>query len=405
MTGRSNAGSPLTDRARFLQDPYPFYQALRDSRQPYWLGHTQITSSPGVWLFSRYEDALAIFKETARTSKNIRTIRPPGYMSPFDLNLLFQDGAEHVRLRRLVADFFSVRAMKRLEPYILETADALISGLMERPSFDLIDDFAEPLPLLVIARLIGIPKEDLQQIRRWSRDLGDGFDSLSATPDILQRQRVALADFIDYVRGLITSRPQSACEDDLLAFLAPLHARGEIGHDDLVGMVGFLLFAGHETTINLIGNGLWLLLTHPGSWAALKEQPELMPGAVEEILRFESPEQRTSFRIALEPIELGGHHLEPGDQFGAIIGAANRDPAQFPDPDVFDIRRTPNRHLAFGLGVHMCLGKLMARTEATVALGRLVARCPGIELADAVPRWRPNSFFRGLADLPARISG
>lgn len=405
MSACSNTAPNPIDRAKFFQDPYPFYRELRELRQPYWLGHAQVTSSPGVYLFSRYEDALAIFKETAKTSKNIRTIRPQGYTSAFDLNLLFQDGAAHVRLRRLVADCFNVRSIKRLEPYILETSDRLISQLMERSSFDLIHDFAEPLPMLVIARVMGIPTEDLPQIRHWSRDLGDGFDSLSATPDILQRQHAALWDFIAYVRGLIRSRPKSACEDDLLTRLAQAQACGEIAYEDLVGMFGFLLFAGHETAINLIGNGLWLLLTHPESWSTLRRQPELMPSAVEEILRFESPEQRTSFRIALEPIELTGHRLEPGDQFGAIIGAANRDPTEFADPETFDIQRTPNRHLAFGLGVHMCLGKLMARTEAALALSRLVARCPEIRLTDTVPRWRTNSFFRGLADLPAQIPG
>ena len=258
---------------------------------------------------------------------------------------------------------------------------------------------------MVIAKIIVIPNEDLEQIRSWSRDLGDGFDSLSSTPESLARQRVALKDFISYVQELIQNRRKGPDQDDLLAHLLQSQAHNEIEHDDLVGMVGFLLFSGHETTINLIGNGLWLLLKYPASWSTLRDQPELMPSAVEEILRFESPVQRTTFRIAVEPIELAGHRLEPGDQFGAIIGAANRDPSAFVDPDTFDIRRTPNRHLAFGLGVHMCLGKVLARTEATVALRRLAERCPAIELMDAIPRWRPNSFFRGLSGLPARING
>ena len=393
------------DFETFSQDPYPLYTQIRESGQPYYLTHSSSTTSPGVWLFSRYEDAFLIFKEASKASKNIQRIREKGFSSAFDHNLLFTDGEKHLHLRRLVANYFNVDAIQRLEPFISETTERLIADFQGRSTVDLIRDFAEPLPLLVIAHLMGIPKTDIQQIRLWSRDLGDGFDSFSLTPERIKQQHIALTEFISYIRDLLNERHQRPASDDLIASLSMACTRGELDPDACIGMIGFLLFAGHETTINLIGNGLWLLLSHPSSWDALKRHPEGIPSAIEEILRFESPEQRTSFRIALEPIDVGGYRLEPGDQFGAIIGAANRDPSIFDHPEIFDIRRQPNRHLAFGLGVHLCLGKLMARTEASIALDRLLNMGRNIELKDATAHWRHNSFFRGLAKLPVLLHG
>jgi pimeloyl-[acyl-carrier protein] synthase len=391
------------DKGQFLLNPYPFYEELRRSNRPYWLKHTQSTSSDGVFLFSSYANALSIFKESNKSSKNIRSIRPEGYQSPFDLNLLFQDGRNHLQLRRLIADFFSIQTINTLEIFIEETADTLIQEMKEKESIDLITDFSEPLPLLIIAKMIGIPNDDLKMIRQWSRDLGDGFDSFSAQPDTLIKQKLALNEFIEYIDVITSESYTSYPNHSLLFALGQYKAEGKISHEYLVGMIGFLLFAGHETTINLIGNGLWLLLNNQESWSLLKKNPELMPDAIEEILRFESPEQRTSFRIAIEPIEINGFTLNIGDQFGAIIGSANRDPLEFIDPDKFNIMRKPNRHLAFGLGIHMCLGKSMARREAVIAIQRLIALCPKILLTNEFPSWRPNSFFRGLAELPAKI--
>lgn len=386
----------------FFQDPYPYYARIRAAGKPFWLPHAQKTTSNGLWLFSRYADALTIFKEVTAVSKNIRSVRTPGASTPFDLIMLHRDAPDHLRLRRLVADYFSAQYLDQLETHIALVADALIRELQGKTRVDLLADFAEQLPLRVIAHLMGVPVSDLPQIRAWSLVLADGFDSVLASDEVLLNHKSALLAFLSYVEQLIAVK-RRAPADDLLGFLANAEAEGKIQRDELIGMVGFLVFAGHETIINLIGNGLWLLLSHPEQWALLQEQPELMSGAVEEILRFESPEQRTTFRIAVEPMELAGMRLEPGQQLGIIIGAANRDETEFPDPDRFDIRRTPNSHLAFGVGLHNCLGKTLARLEARIALGRMLALCPALHLLNEQPQWRRNSFMRGLEALPATL--
>ncbi len=385
----------------FFQNPYPYYAHMRAAGKPFWL--PQKTTGDGVWLFSRYADALTIFWEVTAVSKNIRSIRAPGASTPFDLAMLHRDAPDHLRLRRLVASYFSMQYLGQLEPHITLVTDALIRDLQGKTEVDLMADFAEQLPMRVIAHMLGVPVNDLPQIRAWSLVLADGFDSLLASDEVLLNQKSAMLALLSYVEQLIVGKRQEPA-DDLISFLLHAEAEGKIRRDELIGMAGLLIIAGHETTVNLIGNGLWLLLSHPEQWALLQERPELMPNAVEEILRFESPVQRTSFRIAVEPMELAGMRLEPGQQLGIIIGAANRDEAEFPDPDRFDIQRTPNRHLAFGMGLHNCIGKGLARVEARVALGRMLALCPAPHLLNEQPQWRKNSFFRGLEALPARIA-
>jgi len=381
----------------FFRNPYPYYARMRKLGRPVWLPHQQDSLSEGVLLFSRYDDATEIFRQTSAISKNIRSVRPPGAGSAFDLHMLHRDGEDHLRLRRLVGDYFSPQAIQRLQPAMEEMADALLAALAHKAEFDFIAEFAERMPLLMTARLIGVPPEDMAHVRAWSLALGEGFDSLLATPEVLAKQKQALSEFMAYIGRL--TRSGSRADESLLGFLIEASKREQLAPDELAAMVGFLLFAGHETTISLIGNGLWLLLSHPEQWHMLREAPALMAGAVEEILRFESPEQRTSFRLTKAPLEINGITVEAGKQIGVIIGSVNRDESIFRNPDVFDIRRTPNRHLAFGLGLHNCLGKTLARVEANVALTRVLDHFPGLRLRQGEPRWRRNSFFRGLEEL------
>ncbi len=386
----------------FFQNPYPFYEKIRAARAPFWLAHNQQTSSTGVWLFGGYKEAVAIFKETTVISKNLRVVRPAGTSTPFDLAMLHQDAPDHLRLRRLVAGYFSAGFLARFEPRVDAITNELLAPLSKQPEFDMVGDFAEQLPLRVIGELIGLPPADLAQVRAWSVVLGDGFDSVTATDEVLFRQRDALAAYLAYIETLL-DRPKGMPEGSLLSYLIACETKGELNREELIGMVSFLVFAGHETTINLIGNGLWLLLSHPDQLKMLARDPALMPGAIEEILRFESPEQRTSFRIAVEPIKVAGVQLEKGQQLGVIIGSANRDTAVFENPDTFDIRRTPNRHLAFGLGLHHCLGAHLSRMEARLAFKHIFSEYPTLRLASDVVTWRKNSFFRGLEALPVRI--
>jgi len=265
---------------------------------------------------------------------------------------------------------------------------------------DLIAKLAEPMPLRLIAELIGVPQDDMPRVRSWSLALGEGFDSVRTSSDIRARQRDALQGFLEYLRGLIEDK-RRAPDHGLLSFLIEAEQDGDLSEEELLAMMGLLLFAGHETTVNLIGNGLWLLLTHPDQWHQLRREPGLIPSAVEEILRYESPEQRTSFRIMVEPMDISGTRMEPGQQVGVIIGAANRDEAEFANPGLFDVRRSPNRHLAFGLGIHNCLGKNLARLEASIAIAVVLEELPNLRLMDTLPDWRENSFFRGLSSLRA----
>ena len=386
----------------FFQNPYPFYEKIRAAQAPFWQAYEQQTSNSGLWLFGGYEDAVEIFKETTAISKNIRAIRPAGSSTPFDLAMLHQDAPDHLRLRRLVAGYFSAGILKRLEPRVDAIANELLTALRKQSEIDMLRDFAEQLPMRVIAELIGLPPADLPMIRAWSVMLGDGFDSLTATDEVLARHRNALAAYLAYIE-LLLARPKGIPDDCLLSYLIDCQAKGELNREELIGMVSFLLFAGHETTINLIGNGLWLLLNHPAQLKMLVRDPSLLPGAIEEILRFESPAQRTTFRIAVEPMEVGGVRLEKGQQIGVIIGSANRDAAVFENPDTFDIMRTPNRHLAFGLGLHHCLGAHLSRMEAKLAFQQVLSQFPALRLAGDSVTWRKNSFFRGLEALPVRI--
>lgn len=388
------------NRPEFFQDPYPYYAALRAQREPLWLplSHDEDNSSIGVWLFSRYSDALSIFKQSSRTSKNIRSIRSPDAATAFDLHMLHRDGQDHLRLRRLVSDFFSLQYLRRLEPRMRMVAKELVREIRQASQADLMAKLAEPMPLRLIAELIGVPQDDMPRVRNWSLALGEGFDSVRISSDIRARQREALLGFLEYLRGLIEDK-RHAPDHSLLSFLIGAEQDGQLSEDELLAMMGFLLFAGHETTVNLIGNGLWLLLTHPEQWQQLQREPSLIPSAVEEILRYESPEQRTSFRIVVEPMDIEGTRMEPGQQVGVIIGAANRDEVEFENPEVFDVRRSPNRHLAFGTGIHNCLGKTLARLEARIAIAAVLEELPNLRLMDTLPVWRENSFFRGLSSL------
>ncbi|MFZ6818040.1 cytochrome P450 [Undibacterium sp. Ji22W] len=391
----------------FFQNPYPYYAEIRRTGQPLWLPHEQDSTSQGVWLFANYADALTIFKNNHSISKNIRTVRPRAIQHPFDLHLLHRDDADHLRLRRLIAEFFSLKAIAQLEPIIQQQTDYLIDALTDRlpdrQSFDFIAEFCEPLPVFVIASMFGVPQHDMQKIRRWSLILGDSFDSLLVKHANLDERRLALNEFISYVQHLIqTKRDQP--DDSMLSYLLEREGQQLISSEELIGMSLFILFAGHETTISLLSSGTSLLLSHPAQWALLQAEPDLLSGAIEEVLRFESPEQRTSFRLTIEDTEISGFTIPAGQQIGVFIGSANRDSSAFERADEFDIRRQHNPHLAFGIGIHHCLGKTLSRVEAKIAFATLLSRCPGLCLEESTLTWRKNSFFRSLETLTVSVA-
>lgn len=245
---------------------------------------------------------------------------------------------------------------------------------------------------------MGIPISDMSKIREWIVDIGNGFDTLTANEVIKQKQRQAMLDFLDYIRAIIKDEDEIS-NKTVLYSLIQAKKEGQLNEDELLSMVGFVFLSGHETTISLIGNGLWLLLSHPEQWELLIKEPDMISQAIEEILRFESPLQRSSFRIVTETVNINGNVMQPGDQISVVIAAANRDENIFVNPNRFDIRRDVNPHIAFGLGVHNCVGKQLARIEARIAFERIIARLPHMKLQSTIPIWRRNTFFRSLDEL------
>ena len=391
------------NRPEWFQDPYPDYARLRASGQPLWLPHEENYASEGVWLFARYAEAVALFKETRAITKNVRDRRLQTERTPFDIHMLNRDGADHARLRRLVAHFFSPHAVGRLEPAIVAQTDLLIEAMRSRNEADLIADFAEPLPLFVIARLLGLDPQEMAQVRKWSTVLAVGSDSVLMSEALREKRKQALSDFLDYV-GRLEARMRTEKGEGMVPFLFGAEASGRLSHEEVIATVTLMLFAGHETTVNLIGNGLWLLLSDPEQWKLLQRRPELVPGAVEEILRYECPIQRSTYRFTTEPVTISGFRIKAGHQLAAIIGSANRDEREFRNPEVFDVTRSPNRHLAFGVGVHNCLGKTLARLEGRIALRQMLSLPVRPRLLSGQPRWRKNSFFRGLEALPVTLA-
>lgn len=391
----------LASRA-FIRDPYPAYRELREADQPHWLPHQDRTGTEGIWLFSRYRDVSALLRNARSISKDVSRRVPADRQTAFDRMLLNMDPPQHTRLRALLAPQFSVRRIAGLEADIEKAVERLLAAMAASGEADFMADFATRLPILVIAGIIGVPPQEMPLLKGWTDDLLTGLDSARATPDEKAKAGASLAAMTDYLTGLIRSPGHAA--GTVVGQLTQLRQeRGEPTADELLGMCVLLVIAGYETTVNLLGNGLLALLSHPRQLAMLREDPSLVPGAVDEMLRFESPLQRTTFRITAAPCTIGRCRLEEGQQVSAVIGAANRDPDQFPSPDVFDVRRSPNQHLAFGAGIHKCLGERLARLEARVAFTRLLERFPRLRLVDSEPDWQDQTLLRGLRSLRIRF--
>jgi cytochrome P450 len=387
----------------FINDPYPLYRRLREIKGPYWLPFPHSNSlSPGMWLFSRYADVAETLKG-ASLSKQTTRMRLPGTTSPLDFSMMNQDPPEHTRLRNLVMQAFTPAHIKELEPRIEQIADELITRLGAKEKGDFIADFAMPLPVTVIAELMGVPHEDRDAFRYLSARLLIGYDEVTANPEILAQHKKAIQELIDYFSQLIEKRRRQPDNTLISLLIKAEDEQKKLSGRELLDMCTLLLLAGHETTLNLLGTGMLTLFRHPEQFELLKKHPEYLPSAIEEMLRFESPLQRSTFRITAKACEIGGKQFREGEQISAIIGSANRDPEQFDQPDTFDITRSPNRHLTFGLGIHFCLGSMLARTEARIGFGRILERLPHISLIARPLEWNRTTLFRGLQTLPVRV--
>jgi cytochrome P450 len=303
-----------------------------------------------------------------------------------------------------VSKAFTPRVVEGLRPRIQRMVDDLITRAERAGSMDLIEEFAYPIPVSVICEMLGVPIEDHERFKGWGLDIARGLDSVLLPPesDIPRRSGVARHALSDYFRGLIAERRAAPRGDLLSALIAAEEAGDKLSEDELIATCNLLLIAGHETTVNLIGNGTLALLRHPAELRRLREHPELIGSAVEELLRYDGPVQRTA-RIPSIDVTIGGRTIPRGAMVMPFIGAADRDPAPFPNPDRLDLARADNRHIAFGLGIHFCLGAPLARVEGQIAIGTLVRRLPKLALDVAQPECRQSLTLRGLKALPVRF--
>jgi cytochrome P450 len=357
---------------------------------------------------SRYEDALAVYRDPHASSDKKEEFRPKLGDSPLyehhTTSLVFNDPPLHTRVRRILLGALNQKAIARMEGDVARLVDRLLERMVAKGSINFIDDFAAQIPIEVIGNLLDIPRAERGPLRGWSVAILSGLEP-RLTPQMLEAGNRAVTEFIAYLKVLIEARRKAPgdYESDVLTRLIQGEKDGEkLSDKELYHQCIFLLNAGHETTTNLLGNGMWLLLKNPGELARLRADPALVPLAIEEMLRYDGPIQLNNRRLTA-PLTLSGKTL-PADTLITIgIGAANHDPAQFADPERFDVGRKPNRHVAFGQGDHACAGMNVARMEARIALARLLARFPKIELAGAPERDR-RIRFRGFRKLPVRVA-
>ncbi|MGH7747231.1 MAG: cytochrome P450 family protein, partial [Candidatus Dormibacteria bacterium] len=367
-----------------------------------------------AYVVTRYAEAAAVLRDE-RFVKNVRTARDPGdlrlpwaprSLKPLQNSMLDADGAQHRRLRRLVQETFSPRYIAQLEPRVETLTAELLDALAGASSADLVAAYALPLPLTVIAEIMGVSEADRMRFRRWVGTLLGAQPSTRPTLRMLLKLPHVLA-MMRFLRGLIADR-RATPRDDLISRLAAPDERGDrLDDDELVAMVFILLIAGYETTVNLIATGTLLLLRNPDQLARLREDPDLIGHAVEELLRLATPVDHASERYAAADVEIGGVTIPRGSLVLVGVVSANTDDRHFAGAERLDLGRTDNRHLSFGLGPHYCLGAPLARLEGRIAIGALVRRFPDLSLA--VPpeelRWRPGLLLRGLVSLPVRVGG
>jgi cytochrome P450 PksS len=391
----------------FKANPYPFYARLRAEAPVF---RVRLPDKQPAWLVTRYDDVAGVLKDERFVKDRSNALTPeqsrkqpwvPDLFKPLARNMLDVDAPDHTRLRALVHKAFTPRLIEEIRQRIQSLTDDLIDAAERRGRMDLIRDYALPIPTTIISEMLGVPVSDRHKFHRWSQVIvasaPSGWSMLRAIPSAMA--------FLRYIRRLVEARRSSPRDDLVTALVQAEEVGARLNEDELVSMVFLLLIAGHETTVNLIGNGTLALLEHPHQMRRLREDPGIIKPAVEELLRFDGPLATATERYAREDVALGGATIPRGALVYAVLGSANRDERQFPDPDTLDLTREPNRHLAFGLGIHYCLGAPLARLEAQIAFGTLLRRLPNLRLAippEAV-RWRRGLVLRGLSALPVEV--
>jgi cytochrome P450 len=391
----------------FLEDPYPTYQRfLEEDRIHY------VDWGAGIWAIFNYEDCSSILKDprlSARRTAAILLGLPAERRADFaelvrmmGLWMLFIDAPEHSRLRKLMNKGFSPAVAESLRPQIEAIVDRMLEPLRHASEAEFMHEIAHPLPVNVVAEMLGIPDTMQSQLVRWSDALATFLGNPRRTLEQTQEAQTAIVALTQYFREIVTARRRQK-GNDLISLLLEIEEDGEIlTEEELYAQCVMLLSAGHETTRNLIGNGMHCLLQHPQELSRLRDHPEMIRSGVEELLRYESPIQYTA-RIVKEEMQLCGVRLRQGEVVAFMLGAANRDPQQFRDPTRLNLARLDNAHLAFGAGPHFCIGNQLARLEGQVAILRMVQQFPRLRLTAQRAEWAPNLGFRGLKALPVAL--
>jgi cytochrome P450 len=385
-----------------VENPFPLLAMLRTMGDvvpvPFPLGD----GTRKVWMVTRLKEAVQVLKDDELFTVESSKVGLKGFFGQgdgahlFSRSMLSVDEPDHRRLRRLVSKAFTPKYIQSLRPHIQQIADELLDKVHDQGQMDLVQDYGYPLPINVISDMLGVPSEDREQMRLWSEALAGGG------PGVDEERDRRIRAFSEYVVQLLAEKRRNP-QDDLISQLIQIEEEGDrLSEDELISMVSLLIFAGHETTSNLIGIGTLTLLDHPDQLARLKADPSLIPLAVEELLRFNGPVFMTTGRFATSDVELGGQHINQGDLIMVVLASADRDESQFTQADELDIARSLNNHVAFGQGIHICLGAPLARLEGDIAFTTLLRRMPNLRLN--APResivWRGGFVLRGVSSLP-----
>lgn len=393
----------------FKANPYPTYAAMRQT-QP--LCQREAANGKSIWFVTRYADVAAILRDSARFVKNVqntmtadeRATLPPvppliGLLSNHMLNL---DAPDHTRLRTLVNKAFTTTVVNQMAGRIQTRADQLLDKVQARGAMDLINEYAYPLPIHVIAELLGVPARDQHRFRQWSDVFVTPSVNIHRQTKKYLKTKQLMEDFTAYFRQIFAERRLKP-KEDLITLLLQAEEQGDkLSEEELFSMMILLIVAGHETVVDLISNGIFALLQQPAMLAQLQHQPEQLEAAIEEMVRYDGPVERATMRFAAQDVEMNGHLIRCGDAISLVLAAADRDPEQFTKPDTFDPMRPNNRHLGFGLGIHYCLGASLGRLEGRIAISTLIHRLPNLRLAAPAEtlKWRTVPILRGLQQMP-----
>ncbi|GIP00542.1 cytochrome P450 [Paenibacillus lautus] len=382
----------------FTHNPYPVYEKLRQSDP---ILNLQFPDGRFGWLISNYEEAVEALKDS-RFSKDVAKAMGQEQTSVFSTNMLFSDPPDHKRLRGLVQKGFTPQRIADMRGHIQEIADNLLDAVSSKDTINLIDEYAFKLPIIVISEILGVPTEDQDKFRVWSNSI-IGASNQEMNEQVVQHMN----EFIAYLKDWF-AKVRKQPGDDMISQLVIAENQGDrLSEQELYGVVTLMIIAGHETTVNLIGNGVLALLEHPEQRKLLQEQPELIHGAIEEMLRYNGPVEFSTSRWATEDMDFHGVHMKKGDLVVIALNSANRDASQFADPNIFDITREKSQHLAFGKGIHLCLGAPLARLEGEIAINTLLRRYPNFELQRDIDEleWRPGMIVRGVKEIPISLHG